>query len=117
MSDHLELTGLRLVASIGLLPEERLRRQPIEVDVALELSGVGAETDELGDTVDYGSVCDLIADRVAERHVDLLERLAGLLADELLALGGVVRAEVLVRKLRPPVPHDLAVASARAVRP
>lgn len=116
MTDRLELRGLRLVASIGLLPEERERPQPIELDIDLDLTTAAGSTDDLADTVDYGAVCDRVAELVGAGHVDLLERLAAMVAEDLVAKEAVSRAEVLVRKLRPPVPHDLATAAVRVER-
>ena len=50
-------------------------------------------------------------------HVDLLERLASRVVDAVLAVDGRIAAvDVVVRKLRPPVPHDLATSGVRLVR-
>jgi 7,8-dihydroneopterin aldolase/epimerase/oxygenase len=103
----------------GALPEERGRAQPFEVDLDLELdlrrAGV---TDTLADTVDYAAVL-AAAGRIVtgERH-RLLERLATRIADDLLALDPAVSSvTVSVRKLRPPVPLDLASAGVTISRP
>jgi len=116
MTDRLDLIGLRMVASIGLLPEERERRQPIEIDVRLDFAEPAGLDDELDGTVDYGAVCDRISDLVGRGHVDLLERLAALLATDLTEHPAVGAARVTVTKLRPPVPHDLAAASVTVER-
>lgn len=115
---RLELRGLRVVASVGVLPEERARRQPIEVDVDLDVDAdAAASSDALADAVDYGAVVAEVERVLGDGHVDLLERQAGLVADALLALDGRVAAvEVTVRKLRPPVPQDLATAGVRLRR-
>ena len=34
-TDQIELAGLRVMASVGVLPEERSRRQPLELDLVL----------------------------------------------------------------------------------
>jgi len=113
----LELRGLRLVVSVGALPEERHRRQPVEVDLDVEVDDEAAASDALADAVDYGAVVDEVARVLGAGHVDLLERQAGLVADAVLALDGRVAAvEVVVRKLRPPVAHDLATAAVRLRR-
>ena len=115
--DRIELRGLRVVASCGVLPEEHARVQPFEVDVDLlcDLHDAGL-TDELIDTVDYGAVCSDLVAVAAERHHELMEHLAHRLAIAALAHARVVEVDVVVRKLRPPVPFDLATAGVRVVR-
>ena len=55
MDDRIELRGLRVSAFCGVLPEEKARRQPFEVDldVHADLSTASA-SDDLADTIDYG---------------------------------------------------------------
>ncbi len=117
-ADRIELRGLRLVASIGLLPEERERTQPIEVDVDIELDTAGAaRTDDLADGVDYGAVVAAVAAAATAGHVDLLERLVADVVAAVLAVDErITAAEAVVRKLRPPVPIDLASAGVRIRR-
>jgi dihydroneopterin aldolase len=110
--DRIELRGLRVVGRVGVLDLERAQDQPLEIDLDLEvdLAAAGA-SDDLADTVDYGAVCAAVAVVVRERHVFLLERLAARIVEVVLAVDariGVV--EVTVRKLRPPVPVDLATS-------
>lgn len=116
-NDRIELRGLRILASCGVLGEEHARAQPFVVDVDLicDLTAAGV-SDELGDTVDYGSVCDRLVALATERHHELMEHLAHRLAMSLLADGRVVEVDLVIRKLRPPVPHDLATAAVRVVR-
>lgn len=116
--DRIELRGLRLVGIVGVLPEERTRAQPLELDVDLlvDTAAAGA-SDALEDTVDYGAVCDVLAAVVAELQPQLLERLAVVAAETVLASDGRIAAvELSVRKLRPPVPHALAGSGVRVRR-
>ena len=117
-SDRIELEGLRLLALVGALPEERNRAQPLEVDLYLtvDLSVAGA-SDALVDTVDYGAVCAAVDAVVAAGWVRLLERLAERLAAAVLAVDDRVgEVSVAVRKLRPPVPQALATSGVRITR-
>jgi dihydroneopterin aldolase len=117
-SDQIELQGLRLLALVGALPEERNRAQPLEVDLYLtvDLATAGA-SDALADTVDYGAVCAAVEGVVAIGWVRLLERLAERLAAAVLAVDERVdEVTVAVRKLRPPVPQDLATSGVRIAR-
>ena len=116
--DRIELRGLRLVGVVGVLPEERTRAQPLELDVdlAVDMAAAGA-SDALDDTVDYGAVCDTLAAVVAELRPELLERLAVALAEAVLALDRrIAQVDLSVRKLRPPVPHALTSSGVRVTR-
>ena len=124
--DLIELRGLRVTGIHGLLPEERHRAQPFEVDLDLEVDMRAAGlSDDLADTADYGAVTAAVAAEVAGPPADLLEHLAHRIARAALAAarpsgeaGGpvVTGVTVAVRKLRPPVPHDLASAGVRIHR-
>jgi dihydroneopterin aldolase len=116
--DEIQLRGLRVTGTHGVLDEERARAQPFEVDVDLsaDLSPAGA-SDALVDTVDYGAVVALVAAIVGSERFALLEALAARIASAVLALDGrVASVTVTVRKLRPPVPVDLAHAGVRVTR-
>lgn len=115
--DVLRLRGLRIVAAHGALPEERTRPQPFEIDIDVwaELRRAG-QSDELADTLDYGTLTDGVAAVVAGPHADLLEHLAERIAARVLDEPRAQGARVTVRKLRPPVPHDLASAAVTLTR-
>jgi dihydroneopterin aldolase len=102
---------------VGVLPEERERAQPLEldIDIYVDLSAAG-NSDELEDTVDYGSVAKTIEEICIGAKAQLLERLAQLVAGRLLELDGVLTAEVTVKKIRPPVPSDLNFSAVRVTR-
>jgi dihydroneopterin aldolase len=115
--DRIEIRGLRLLGVHGLLPEERSRPQPLEVDLDLEIDMAGAAaSDDLADTADYAAAMQTAADVVAAAPHDLLESLAGAIADALLADSQIRSATVAVRKLRPPVPHQVASTGVRLTR-
>lgn len=117
MDDVIELRGLRLTAIVGVLPAERVTPQPLELDldVHVDLSAAG-QSDDLTDTVDYSRLCDLAA-QAARTEPYLLEHLAARVAETLLGADSRIDAvDVAVRKLRPPVPHDLATSGVRIRR-
>jgi 7,8-dihydroneopterin aldolase/epimerase/oxygenase len=117
-TDLVEIRGLRLLGIVGVLPEERDRAQPLEIDLDLhcDLSAAG-DSDDLSDTVDYGSVCDVVAATVASSNPELLERLAELVASSVLEVDArVASVTVALRKLRPPVPHAVASTGVRVHR-
>lgn len=99
------------MALCGVLPEERARRQPfeIDVDVFVDLSRAGT-TDALDDTVDYGALCQSIDDLATDEQYSLLERFATRVAEVVLATPSVAAVTVNIRKLRPPVPQPLSTS-------
>jgi dihydroneopterin aldolase len=116
--DRIEVRGLRATGVHGALQEERRRAQPFEVDLDVWVDLAPAATsDELADTVDYGALTQAVHSVVAGRSFRLLEALAGEIARVVQAaderVGGV---SVTVRKLRPPVPVDVASTGVRIVR-
>jgi 7,8-dihydroneopterin aldolase/epimerase/oxygenase len=116
--DRIELRGLRVRARVGVLPIEREQDQPLEIDldVVVDLAPAGG-SDELADTVHYGAVCDAVVQAVVAGHVTLLERLAEVVAQAVLGVDPrIVAVDLAVRKLRPPVPHDLATSGVHVVR-
>ncbi len=117
--DRIEVRSLRLLGTHGVLPEEQERPQPFEVDIDLylDLQEAGHD-DDLGATVDYAGLCEVARSVVEGPHAALVEHLAHQIAQQALVLAGE-RAEgvtVSVRKLRPPVPFQLASAGARVHR-
>ena len=118
--DRIELRGLRFWAAHGALPEEALRPQPFEVDLDLlvDLRPSG-RSDRLSETVDYAELCEAVRSVMEGPHVGLLEHLAEEVADNVLAAAGTQALAVVVsvRKLRPPVPFEMASAGVRLTRP
>jgi dihydroneopterin aldolase len=117
LSDRIELRGLRVTATCGVLPEEKARRQPFEVDMDVHADlGAASLSDDLAETVDYGALCALVAGIADGEAFDLLERFAGRVAEDVLAAPEVNAVTVVVSKLRPPVPEDLATSAVRIHR-
>ena len=109
MADRIELKGIRALGIIGVLPEERERAQPFEIDLVIESDLRAASmSDDLLDTVDYGLATERAVAVITDESPQLLERVAHRIADELLELSRVDAVEVTVRKLRPPVPYEMA---------
>jgi dihydroneopterin aldolase len=104
----------------GALPEEARRPQPFVVDLELlvDLRPAG-RTDELAATVDYAELCEAARAVIEGPHALLLEHLAEQVAQRALdvAHGRAQGVVVTVRKLRPPVPVELATAAVRVHRP
>ena len=119
MTDRIEIRGLRALGRHGVLDEEKSRAQPFEIDLDLEVDlRQAGRSDALADTVDYGAVVDSVQREVEGRHSDLLENLAERIARAVADVAGpqVEGVVVTLRKLRPPVPVDLASAGVRIHR-
>lgn len=117
MTDRIELRGLRVLALCGVLPEERERQQPFEIDLDVEADLAAAgRTDDLHDTIDYGRLCADVAAVADNEQFGLLERFAQRVADVVLADPKVDAVTVSIRKLRPPVPQHLESSGVRIRR-
>jgi 7,8-dihydroneopterin aldolase/epimerase/oxygenase len=118
--DRILLQGLRFSAVHGALPEEKSRPQPFEVDLELtvDLRAAGGD-DELTSTVDYGRLAEVVRTVMEGPPANLLERLAQLVAEGVLASypGRARRVLVTVRKLAPPLPLPVTYAAVRICRP
>jgi len=114
----MEIRDLRVVGRHGVLPEEQERAQPFSLDIVAWVDMAPAQrSDDLTDTVDYGALAQMATDVVAQGSYQLLEALAGHLADTLLTADSRLKAvEVTVRKLRPPLALDVASTGVRVLR-
>ena len=117
MTDVVEIRGLRVMGTHGVLEEERQRAQPFEVDIDVETDLAAAgRSDDLADTIDYGWVSVQAAAVVSGKHAELIERVAQDIADAVLVDNRISAVTVVVRKLRPPVPLDVATTAVRITR-
>jgi dihydroneopterin aldolase len=118
VTGRVELRDLRALGVHGVLPHERERTQPFSCDVdAWFDAGPAAASDALGDTVDYGALAGLVASTVSDTSYSLLERLAAEVCARVLdAFPPIARVSVTVRKLRPPVPLDVASIGVTVLR-
>ncbi len=117
--DQIQLRGLRVIGTHGVLPEEKTRPQPFEIDLDLsvDLARAGA-SDQLSDTVDYAGVAGAVAGIVSgSTSYELLEALAGAVAEATLATDGRISAVTLsLRKLQPPLAVDIGTVGVRITR-
>ena len=115
--DRLEVRGLRVDAIHGALAVERQATQPFEIDLDVYFDAhEAAASDDLTDTVDYSSTVDAVVAVMRGAPHNLLESLASALADAVLVDGGVEAVTVWVRKLRPPLDHDVGSTGVRLHR-
>ena len=107
--DRITLTGMRYEGRLGASEEERAMPQLVEVDLEIELDlSAAASSDALEDTVDYGPLVDITARAVERGSYTLLEGLAGVIVEQILATSpGVEAVIVRVRKLAVPMDVDM----------
>lgn len=117
MGDTIEIRGLRATGVHGVLPEERERAQPFEVDLdlSLDLRKAGG-SDDLADTVDYGVLTEAVGACVTGESYALLERLAERIAEIAMADARVTEVAVTVKKLEPPVDAEVDHVAVRITR-
>lgn len=107
--DVIRLTGLRVHGYHGVLPEERASGQPFVVDVELRTGfDAAAASDDLADTIDYGSVAQAVAAVVSGPPRDLIETVAQEIADAVLADPRVRSVRVVLHKPEAPIPLPFA---------
>lgn len=101
---RLEVTGLQAWAYHGVFADERRDGQVFGVDVAwwLDLSPAAA-SDDLAQTIDYGQVAHDAIDLVQGEPVDLIETVAELVADGLLARHPMAYVQVSIHKPQAPL--------------
>jgi len=105
--DRIEIRGLRVYGRHGVHEREQREGQPFVVDVTLEVDlSKAAASDALADTIDYGALARRVARSVGTTRFDLIEALAGHLADLALEDPRVCAAEVRVAKPQAPLPLD-----------
>ena len=108
MSDQIQIRNFKLLLFCGVLPEEKVRRQPFRLDIDIEVDlSAPATSDELTDTVNYGEVLGTLERVLEAERFELLERLAGRVIELVMQNPLVAAVEVTVHKLRPPVPQNV----------
>jgi 7,8-dihydroneopterin aldolase/epimerase/oxygenase len=118
--DRISVTGIEVFAHHGVLAHERELGQRFVVDLVLELDlSAASASDALSETIDYGRLTGDVAEIVAGEPADLLEVVAGRVAERCLQDPKVAAVEVTVHKPAAPVPvlvADVAV-TLRRTRP
>lgn len=111
------ISGLRARGFHGVLASERANGQTFVADVALTVSDETAATsDALADTVDYAALSERLHEVMAGEPADLIETLAGRLADVCLGDPRVVSVEVTVHKPEVPLSVEVDEVSVTLVR-
>jgi dihydroneopterin aldolase len=98
--------GLKIDAEIGVYDHELHRRQPLVVDVELDVAAGGWR--HLADTVNYERVVQAAQAIAASGHIGLVESFAQRLAEACFDEPRVLRARIRVEKPEALAPHAAA---------
>jgi 7,8-dihydroneopterin aldolase/epimerase/oxygenase len=116
--DELAITGIECFAHHGVFDFERREGQIFVIDLVLGLDTAPAATsDDLHDTVDYGSLVGAVKAAVERDPVDLIETLAQRIADVCTLERRVEWVRVTVHKPNAPIDatySDVALTITRA---
>ena len=115
--DKIFLEDVRFYGHHGVTDAQQTVGAWFSVDVELTLDLTPASlSDDLGATVDYGEVAHRVVEIGTKERVNLLERLAALVADGLLREFPVQVVRVRVRKLTPPMEGIYGVPGVELMR-
>lgn len=104
MTDELAITGIECFAHHGVFDFEKREGQTFVVDLVLGMdTRPAAASDDLADTVDYGSLTTDVKAAVESDPVDLIETVAQRIADVCLLDGRVEWARVTLHKPDAPI--------------
>ncbi len=105
MMDCVELKGIRLQATHGMLPHEKEQPQWFRLDARLfgdfEAAVAG---DDLNQALNYAHLHDVVLAGCRERSFELIEALAGHLCRRILQELPAAEVELTVVKENPPIP-------------
>ncbi|GAA1477866.1 dihydroneopterin aldolase [Nocardioides aestuarii] len=116
-TDELSITGIECFAHHGVFDHERRDGQRFVIDLTLGLdTRLAAETDDLNNTVDYGTLVAQVKTAVETDPVDLVETLADRVARVCLSGRRVEWVQVTVHKPEAPIEapfNDVALSIRR----
>lgn len=109
MTDRIELRGLAVRGNHGVFDHERRDGQEFLIDITLWLDlAAAAASDRLSDTYDYGVLAQRAAAIVGGEPRNLIETVAGEIAEDVMTDDRVHAVEVVVHKPQAPIPLDFA---------
>ena len=116
--DELSVTGIECFAHHGVFEHERREGQVFVIDLTLGVdTRAAAASDDLHDTVDYGSLVGQVKAAVESDPVDLIETVAERISDVCLLDGRVEWARVTVHKPDAPIEATFADVTLTITRP
>ena len=84
MADQINVNGIKAFGYHGVLPHEAVEGQEFIVDLVLSLDlSEASRSDNLDETVNYADLAQIVHDNIVGERVQLIERLAGQIADQI----------------------------------
>ena len=115
--DRLAVLGIEAIGHHGVFDFEKRDGQVFKVDLTLGLdTRPAARSDDLQDTVDYGSLVAAVKQAIEHDPVDLIETLAQRIADVCLTDTRVEWTEVTVHKPHAPIEATFSVSQSAYAR-
>jgi dihydroneopterin aldolase len=109
VNDRITLTGLRVRGNHGVFEHEKRDGQDFVVDITVWMDlAEAARTDDLTETLHYGELAGQAAAIIGGPARDLIETVAGEVADAVLTDERVRAVEVTVHKPSAPIPLTFA---------
>ena len=118
MSDQIKVTGIKAFGYHGVLPHEAIEGQEFTVDLVVTLDLRAASlSDDLTQTINYADLAQIAHDNIVGERVQLIERLAGKIAEEISsAYSQITSVSVTVHKPHAPVTVDFEDISVTITR-
>jgi len=105
VSDQIRVNGIKALGYHGVLPHEAIEGQEFSVDLLVTLDLRAASiSDDLTETINYADLAQIAYDNIVGERVQLIERLAGRIAEEISsAYSQITSVSVTVHKPHAPV--------------
>lgn len=118
MMDYIKITGLKLYAYHGVLPDEQKNGQDFYINARLFYSmRKPGQSDDLNDALNYAEVCEFIGKTFSEKRFDLIEAAAEHLCESLLLAFPVLeKIELELRKPHAPIQMEFGDVSVNMTR-
>lgn len=104
----LQLIDLSFQLHLGVTPQERAQKQEVRISVELTFARLpdAIHSDQIQDTVCYGTLSELIRGKVENQAFATVERLAAVVGDQVDSfVAGRATWRLRVHKVTPPVPY------------
>lgn len=100
VGDRVIIEDLRIPASIGIYPHEKIQKQTIALDIEMGLAKQACfRSDRVEDTIDYAAVADALRELTASRHFNLIEFLAEQISNVIFDRFGASWTKVRISKI------------------
>ena len=113
--EQILVQGLQVFGYHGVYEQEKEEGQTFLVNCVMDTSFASAiHSDDVGETVDYGTVCLFIKKYFEEKAYDLLEKVADELATSIMyAFPGIEKIQIQITKPNAPIPMEFESVGVR----